>query len=165
MSINTFELASQISFQFCQIPLLKNHPTVIHEIKIECDKLINELYQYLDSNNLTFNELDLEDNDYENNDLLFIMNNGEYVYNIFLKCFCGAVDDFLEKSNNGNQEMAEYYISNFSDALQLFILKFVKTSVRTTCFGCLTNQPNQQAHMDENGCMWQSMNMFENMSM
>ena len=159
MSINTFELASQISFHFCQIPLLKSHPVVINEIKIECDKLIDELYQYLDSNNLTFNDLELEDNDYENNDVLFIMNNSEIVYNIFLKCFCNAFDDFLEKSNNGQEEMANYYVSHFSDSMQLFILKFIKTSVHTTCFACLTNQPNQQAHMEEGGCMYEYMNM------
>ena len=51
------------------------------------------------------------------------------------------------------------------NGMMLNILKFVRTFVKTTCFGCLTNQPNQQAHMDENGCMWQSTNMFENMSM
>jgi hypothetical protein len=27
------------------------------------------------------------------------------------------------------------------------------SGIRTTCLGCLENQPNQLAHMDEGGCL------------
>ena len=126
MSINSFDLATKITNSFCQIPLLRNHPVIINDVKQEVDKFIDEIYQYLDSNNLTFDELEIHNLDYTNNDLLFIMNDSECIYNIFLKLFCGSIDDYLEKNNNANQEIANYYIDNYANDIQIFILNYFR---------------------------------------
>jgi hypothetical protein len=128
MPIDSHYLAQEITKKFCKVSLLSNHPVIIYQVKEEVDKLIHEIYEYLEMNNLTFHELELQENDYENNDLLVIMGQSETLLNIFIKLFCGSIDDFIE--TKGLESIVDFFQDHYSSDLQFFILNYFRFVIR-----------------------------------
>ena len=61
---------------------------------------------------------------------------------------------FLAKENREIlDEIRQLALSEDEGFTQIFDIRVTGIKLVSNCYGCRTDQPNQQAHMDEGGCL------------
>ena len=119
MNINTYEIAKQVTFKYCQVPLLQENPFVIEDVKKFIDRLISDISIELKNNNKTLKQF-LDDDNFEDIDL------EDIIYNIVIVLHCGALDSFLKYDDNVSDRFYEHYLNTFDIEIGEFIVSLLK---------------------------------------
>ena len=119
MNFNTYEISKKVTFEYCQIPLLKEHPSIIQDVKKYIDVLILKISDELKKTNKTLKQF-LDEESFENIDIEDIL------YNIIIVLHGGAIDNFMKYEDVVADRFYEYYLNSFDVEIGEYIISLLR---------------------------------------
>ena len=120
MNINTHEISKHVTLEYCQVPLLKEHPSIIQDVKKYIDILMSKISNELKKENKTLNQFLDDENAFENIDIEDIL------YNIVIILHCNALDNFMKYEDVVSDRFYEYYLNSFDIEIGDYIVALLK---------------------------------------